>query len=153
METHNVLIAIITAVIGSGGISAVISAFLSARKYRAEARQIEETSRRDLDQYVNEKLKEVTEMYISQTRELKDANSDLQKQITDLQHKLQGLMSWVIYDNQNYRMWLETELRRLNPNIEFPKCAPPPQVFSAGSPEQLQLERSIENLNDQTNSN
>jgi hypothetical protein len=82
-----------------------------------------------MDRYVNTKLKEVTEMYIKETNELKEQNKQLNRQINELQSKMQEIMSWVIYDNQNYRLWLETELRKVNHNIEFPRCAPPPRIF------------------------
>lgn len=139
----NTWIAIIGAVLGSGGITALVTTFLSARKYRAEANQIEQESRKEMDKYVNDKLKEVTEMYIKETKELKESNENLNKQINELQSKLQEIMSWVIYDNQNYRLWLETELRKVNPMIEFPRCSAPPKIYKEGSEEQQRLEASV----------
>lgn len=146
-----VWIAIIGSILGSGGITAFVTTILSARKYKAEANQIEQESRKEMDKYVNEKLKEVTEMYIKETKELKESNDNLNKQINELQNKLQEIMSWIIYDNQNYRLWLETELRKVNPSIDFPRCSPPPKIYRDGSDEQIRLEESV--LHHSTNEN
>ena len=124
METGQFIISIIGAVLGSGGIAAVITAILSTRKYKAEARRMEQDTQKDLDRYVNDKLKEVTNMYINETQQLKRSNEQLHKQIEDLQDKIQSIMSWIINENYTNISILKAKIQSLDPNFEFPEMRP-----------------------------
>ena len=85
MNASQFIIAILGTIIGAGGMSAIITAFLSTRKYKAEAMRMEQDTQKDLDKYVNDKLKEITNMYIEETQQLKRSNEQLHRQIDDLQ--------------------------------------------------------------------
>ena len=115
METGQFIISIIGAVLGSGGIAAVITAILSTRKYKAEARRMEQDTQKDLDRYVNDKLKEVTNMYINEE---------------DLQDKIQSIMSWIINENYTNISILKAKIQSLDPNFEFPEMRPCPNPWA-----------------------
>lgn len=136
--TAETIISVIVAIIGSGGASAILTAILSARKYGAESDKTKEEAngihiQNEITQmdYINTKLHEISENSAKESEVLRKRNDVLNKRINDLSDKLQAMMEWVVYDNQNYRIWLETELRKVNPDIEFPVCAPPPKVFQS----------------------
>src|SRR5574344_2335840 len=135
---------IIVAALGSGGISAIITAILSRHKYESEAAKTEseaakikseadavvkQTDITGID-YINRKLQEITEQSNKEATELRNRNDELNERINNLNDRLQVVMSWIVDDNQHYRQWLETKLIELDPSIEFPKCAPPPKVFN-----------------------
>ena len=135
---------IIVAALGSGGISAIITAILSRHKYESEAAKTEseaakikseadavvkQTGITGID-YINRKLQEITEQSNKEATELRNRNDDLNERINNLNDRLQVVMSWIVDDNQHYRQWLETKLIELDPSIEFPKCAPTPKVFN-----------------------
>ena len=113
---------IIVAILGSGGISAVLTAIINSRKVRAD---IEHTNAA----YINQKLQEISDEYQKRTKELQIDNSALSDKINDLNNRLQVLMEWVMYDNQQYRQWLENKIRELDPDITLPPCKPPPKIF------------------------
>lgn len=136
--------AIIVAALGSGGISAIITAILSRHKYESEAAKTEseaakikseadavvkQTDIKGID-YINRKLQEITEQSNKEATELRNRNDELNERINNLNDRLQVVMCWIVDDNQHYRQWLETKLIELDPSIEFPMCAPPPKVFN-----------------------
>lgn len=136
MTTPEIIITIITAIFGSSGLSAIITAILSARKFRSEADRVREETQSIRVQndiagidYINKKLQEITEQSNHQSNVLRARNDELNERITELNYKLQAIMNWVMEDNQQYRMWLETRLKELDPDIEFPHCSAPPNVF------------------------
>lgn len=135
---------IIVAALGSGGISAIITAILSRHKYESEAAKTEseaakikseadavvkQTDITGID-YINRKLQEITEQSNKEATELRNRNDELNERINNLNDRLQVVMCWIVDDNQHYRQWLETKLIELDPSIEFPMCAPPPKVFN-----------------------
>lgn len=130
MDTGQFIIAIIGAILGSGGIAATITAILSTRKYKAEARRMEQDTQKDFDRYVNDKLKEVTNMYINETQQLKRSNEQLHKQIEDLQEKIQSIMSWIINENYTNISILKAKIQSLDPNFEFPEIRPCPNPWA-----------------------
>lgn len=133
MDTTQMIITIITAIVGSGGIGAVVTAFVSAKKHRAEASILEqqvESSRKETEQKMNDyiriQLKELSETHKQESDELRRQNRELGNKIADLNNRINELMRWIVMDNDSYRNWLENELRKLKPDIEFPKCRPAP---------------------------
>lgn len=130
MDTGQFIIAIIGAILGSGGIAATITAILSTRKYKAEAQRMEQDTQKDFDRYVNDKLKEVTNMYINETQQLKRSNELLHKQIEDLQEKIQSIMSWIINENYTNISILKAKIQSLDPNFEFPEIRPCPNPWA-----------------------
>ena len=130
MDTGQFIIAIIGAILGSGGIAATITAILSTRKYKAEAQRMEQDTQKDFDRYVNDKLKEVTNMYINETQQLKRSNELLHRQIEDLQEKIQSIMSWIINENYTNISILKAKIQSLDPNFEFPEIRPCPNPWA-----------------------
>lgn len=136
MESSSIIITILGAILGTGGLTALITALLSAKKFKAEAHKIDSETETVFAnneiakfEFINKRLQEISENAEAESKALRARNDELNRQITQLNDKLQTIMEWVIYDNQNYRNWLESELRKSNPDINFPKCAPPPKIF------------------------
>lgn len=133
----NTIITIIGCVIGGGGISALITTFISMRKSKAEANVIEQeavtiktTNDIAIMDYVNKLLKESEKNANDIARETRQENEALREQIDELNRRLQALMNWIVTDNYRYRSSLETEIKKLNPNVVLPTCPPAPNVFS-----------------------
>lgn len=130
MNISQFILALIGTIIGSGGISAIVTALLSTRKYKAEALRMEQDTQKDLDRYVNDKLREVTNMYIEETQQLKHSNEQLHKQIDDLQDKLQMVMSWIVNENYTNISILRAKIQSLDPDFEFPEMKPCPNPWA-----------------------
>ena len=106
MTTPEIIITIITAIFGSSGLSAIITAILSARKFRSEADRVREETQSIRVQndiagidYINKKLQEITEQSDHQSNVLRARNDELNERITELNYKLQAIMNWVMEDN------------------------------------------------------
>ena len=130
------IIAIISAIFGSSGLSAIITGWVTHRKYKIDAlkaaeecSQIKSKTQLDEMKFINEKIQEISDKYKRESDELTKRNDELSKRVTELNNKLQILIEWIMYDNQQYRQWLETELMKARPDVVFPKCAPPPKIF------------------------
>jgi VIT1/CCC1 family predicted Fe2+/Mn2+ transporter len=137
MDNTQTILTIIGCILGSGGLSALITALVSMRKSRSESLKIDQETRalqtnNDLTivEYVNRILKESEKTANDIAKETRKENEALRKQIDELNGRLSELMNWIITDNTRYRNWLERELRKVNPDIEFPSCEPVPNVFS-----------------------
>lgn len=127
------VVALVVAIVGSGGISAVITSLLSARKYKAEARSIEadieersKKAEREYMDYIHTQLKEITETHKHESDELRRMNKELNDKVSALKNELDILISWIITDNNAYRTWLESELHKRDPELKFPMCKEPP---------------------------
>lgn len=135
------IIMLITAIVGSGGITAVITSILNHRKYKAEAHVIEvdaierqKKAEKEYMEYIHNQLKEITETHKKESDELRSMNKELNEKVSVLRDEISTLISWIITDNNAYRNWLENELRKRDPSLEFPKCKEPPVIsrtFSA----------------------
>ena len=132
-DTAQVVSTIVSVIIGSGGIASAIVALLSVRKYKAEAKVLEQqadTNHQETEQKINEyirtQLKELSDTHRAESDELRKQNRELNDKITTLNDRINQLMQWIIVDNNSYRSWLENELLKLKPDIEFPKCKPAP---------------------------
>lgn len=157
MSKVEIIVMIVSAVFGTGGITTIIVALLSFRKYKAEAKLIEQQamdaqkeSERKANEYITTQLKELTdrhaqesEKYRNKIEELTTQNENkintLSDQITKLSTRVNQLMNWIIVDNNAYRSWLECELRKVKPDLKFPKCRPVPG-FEDRSPEETTSE-------------
>jgi hypothetical protein len=122
---------VLIAVLGSGGLCSIITAIFSRRKYKAEASLIEveaeekrKTAEREYMNYIHGQFKEITETYKRESEELRTMNSELNDRVRSLENRINKLMEWIINDDGSYRTWLENELRKYDPDIEFPKCKP-----------------------------
>lgn len=120
------IVTLLMAIIGSGGLCSVITVFFSRRKFAAEARMLEinaekerDKAKRDHMDYIREQLIEITETHKRESEELRN-------RVSSLENRINNLMEWVITDDSSYRAWLENELKKYNPDIEFPKCKPAP---------------------------
>jgi DNA anti-recombination protein RmuC len=140
---------IIIAVLGSGGLCSVISVLLSRHKFRAEAEMIEadaeakhkQTEREYMD-YIHNQLKEITETHRKEAEETRAQNKALVKRVNDLEATVNDLMEWIILDNNARVTWLETELRKYNPDVAIPPCRPAP-VLKKYNPDDDELLAAI----------
>ena len=128
---------VLIAVLGSGGLCSIITAIFSRRKYKAEASLIEveaeekrKTAEREYMNYIHGQFKEITETYKRESEELRTMNSELNDRVRSLENRINKLMEWIINDDGSYRTWLENELSKYDPDIEFPKCKPTPSFNS-----------------------
>lgn len=130
------LVTLITAFIGGGGISAVITARVAAKKQDADNRHTDQETEglriqneiTEMD-YINKRLQEISEISKKEADELRKKNEALNDKISELNHKMQSLMEWIVTDNYKYRSWLENELKQVNPDVQFPETTKPPAVF------------------------
>jgi uncharacterized protein HemX len=125
--------AIIIAILGSGGLGAVITSILSARKYKAEADQMEqenEKARRSFEQDMNEKLNkqfaELAEIHKNEAETQREQSKILEKEVADLKKQVVLLMSWIMTEDASYRLFLENKIRETEPDFVFPKLKPIP---------------------------
>lgn len=139
-------VTIISVILGGGGVAAAISAIVSAKKYKAEARLIEqqaETARVESEERMNENIRkqltEISEIYKKESKELRMLNASLNRKVSELNNEIQKLMEWIVYDNAKYRCWLEHELVKLNPDIKFPECRPAPEFNHDGQIESFPI--------------
>lgn len=136
MDNVQTIITIIGCILGGGGLSALITTIISVKKNNAETERIEQETQNIqknndmvIIEYVNKILKESEKNANDIAKETRRENESLHQQIDELNSRLQELMNWVVYSNNNYRCFLENELRKLNPDIELPACDPVPNVF------------------------
>ena len=144
MSKTEIVVMIISALFGTGGITTIIVALLSFRKYKAEAKLLEQQaldaqkeSERKANEYITSQLKELTERHAQESEKYRkrieeltaqnDARiKELTNQVAALNTRVNQLMNWIIVDNNAHRSWLETELRKARPDIKIPKCRPVP---------------------------
>lgn len=124
---------VIIAILGSGGLCSIITSIFSRRKYKAEASLIEveaeekrKAAEREYMNYIHGQFKEITETYKRESEDLRAMNRELNDRVRSLENRINKLMEWIINDDGSYRTWLENELRKYDPDIEFPKCKPAP---------------------------
>ncbi len=142
MTSGHLVITLIATIIGSGGISAMLATMLSARKYRAEARLIEqqaEAARKDsesrMNEYISTQLKDLAETHKKESEDLRKRNKELSDRVNVLTAKLNAFMNWIVIDNNRYVTWAETKLKEYDPNITFPPYKPAPSFDSDDSHE------------------
>lgn len=135
------IVSIVAAILGTGGITAVITALLSARKYRADARAVEQetdAARKRFESEMTEKLNrqfmELAEIHRKEYDAQRLQTKLLETQVTDLKDYINQLVSWIMTDNASYRNFLETKITQLVPDFEFPKTTPFPR-FEDGDKE------------------
>ena len=137
MSKAEIIVMIVSAVFGTGGITTIIVALLSFRKYKAQAKLIEQQAMDAPNEYITNQLKELTDRHVSESEKYRNKIEtltaqnekkidELKDQIAKLSQRVNQLMNWIIVDNNAYRTWLECELRKVKPDIKFPKCRPIP---------------------------
>ena len=125
--------AIVVAILGSGGLASVITSLLSARKYKAEANQMEQENdkaRRLFEQEMNEKIHnqfaELAEIHKREAETQREQSRVLEKEVADLKKQVVLLMSWIMTEDASYRLFLENKIRETEPDFVFPKLKPIP---------------------------
>lgn len=135
------IVALIVAIVGSGGISSGIATLLAARKHKVEIEQLRqqvEDSKADtkikIDEHVQKQMIELNNTYKQEFEErrkeldqLHENNVHLKQQVETLSSQISQLMSWVVYDSMRYQEWLEDELVKRDPKIVFPTFRKPPK--------------------------
>lgn len=145
--TITAIAVLIGAILGSGGMVAIIHEFSIHHKVRSDAKKaaadIEKEREQmrvdfekersdmfiDVQKYCTEEMKRMTEGMSQRLADIQSENADLKREICVLNNKLSDLVKWVMYDNATHRTWLEKTLRELDPNIDIPECPEPPIVF------------------------
>ena len=130
----NNITSIIIAVLGSGSLASVLTVILSARKYKAEARTLEEqahSSRMQMEQEMTERIHQqfadLAERFKKDSEEQRVQNKKLEKQVSQLNKHVNTLTNWIMTENASYRAYLENEIRKTNPDFVFPKTKPVPE--------------------------
>lgn len=126
--------AIVIAVLGSGGLASTLTAIFSARKYKAEARTMEEqahTSRMQMEQEMTERIHQqfadLAERFKKDSEEQRAQNRELEKQVAQLNKHVNTLTNWIMTENASYRTYLEDQIRKIQPDFVFPKTKPVPE--------------------------
>ena len=144
------IIALIVAVGGSSGITALLTTLFQKKKYRAEAEKIfaeaeamHQKNEQTAMEYIKNTLIEITDKLKDDINDLREANDKLkqsneelresnrilEQRVDVLNKKIIALMNWIMGDDHRYRTWLETRLHEIDPSIEFPDLTDPPNVF------------------------
>lgn len=123
------LIAVLGAILGTGGITAVITSILSARKYRAEAAKIEQETEQRTHEYIRSQIIELSETHKRESEELRRQNKDLNNKINELNDKLRELMIWVVNENYAHISFLKDKIREFDPDFVFPEMKPCPNPW------------------------
>lgn len=130
------IISMIATLIGGGGISALITYRITAKKADAENRHTDQETEglriqneiTEMD-YINKRLQEISEISKKEADDLRTKNEALNDKINDLNQKLQSLMEWVVTDNYQYRSWLENKVKEYDDKISLPETTKPPNIF------------------------
>ena len=125
-EAINGIIMGVAAILGSGGIVAIIHEMSIRRKVKGEVDNSQNEIQYEHMKYFTEEIKRVNEQTKAQFNELQAENKELKREISTLNSRLTDLVKWIMVDNATYRTWLENTLRSLDPTIDIPKCADPP---------------------------
>ncbi len=123
------LVAVLGAILGTGGITAVITSILSARKYRAEAAKIEQETEQRTHEYIRSQIIELSETHKRESEELRRQNKDLNNKINELNDKLRELMIWVMNENYAHISFLKDKIREFDPDFVFPEMKPCPNPW------------------------
>ena len=126
MSTSEIVLAIVTLVIGSGGIGSLITIIINRRKVASDSRATDVHTDIDQFQAITEKLKIMADDADARAEKARQVNDELISKINELNVKLSQLTMWVIGDNMQYRSALETALKQLNPDFTFPYVSDPP---------------------------
>lgn len=126
MSTPEIILAIVTLVVGSGGIGSAITIIINRRKVVSDSRSTDVHTNIDQFTAITEKLKVMADDADARAERARQVNDELISKINELNVKLSQLTMWVIGDNMQYRTALETALKQLNPDFSFPYVSDPP---------------------------
>ena len=135
------VIEIVIAVITSGVLGTVVTHILGRRRYRAEIDALRADNQIKIDEHIKQQFMELADSYKQesderkaeieelqrQNKELINQVSQFQKQVGTLETEIEQLMAWVTYDMLHYQNWIEKELVKLKPDVEFPEFRKPPK--------------------------
>lgn len=124
--TITAIIAGLGALIGSGGVTAIIHELSLRKKVNSDSESQKSEKTTELMKYFTDEIKRINEQTKSQLTEIQAENASLKKEITTLNTRVTTLVRWIMVDNQAYRNWLEDTLKSLDPDVDIPKCAEPP---------------------------
>lgn len=139
----NALAVLIGTIIGSGGITALITAISKSKKDKNDFEKERSGMITELQKYMNEEMKSMVDKLKGELTEIKEENIELKKEIKDLNKQLAELVQWVMSDNAAYRTWLENTLKEFDPDIVMPKCSDPPIVFNVNEDDAEDLDEDI----------
>lgn len=125
-NTLTAILAGVGAVIGSGGVVAILHELSIRRKVKSDSEVQKSEQTTELMKYFTDEIKHVNEQTKEQFNKMQEKNEYLIKKVDVLNTRINELVKWVMVDNAVYRAWLENTLRTLDPSIDIPKCADPP---------------------------
>lgn len=130
---------VLIAILGSGGLASTLTVVLSSRKYKAEARTIEEQARssrlqmeQEMTERIHQQFADLAERFKKDSEEQRAINKAMEKKISQLNTHINTLTNWVVTENASYITYLENEIRKTSPDFVFPKTKPAPK-FDTGS--------------------
>lgn len=125
-ETITAILAGVGALIGSGGVTAIIHELSIRKKMATDTDIAKSENTTELMKYFTEEIKRINDNTTEQLNRIQEENDLLKKEVASLTSKINDLVQWIAYDNNKYRTWLEEKLKTFDPEIEFPECVPPP---------------------------
>lgn len=128
--TVNGILVGVAAVIGSGGIVAIIHEFSVRRKVKSDAEAQKSVHNTELMKYLNGEIKRINEQTKEEFDKMREENRELRKDIKTLNSRITDLVRWILFDNAAYRSWLENTLKNLDPDIDIPICSEPPLTWN-----------------------
>ena len=129
MIESGTLTAILTgvgAIIGSGGVVAIIHELSVRRKVNSEVEHQKSDQTTELMKYFTEEIKRINEQTKDEFNKMREENRGLRKDISTLNTRINDLVRWILFDNASHRLWLENTLKTLDPDINIPICSEPP---------------------------
>ena len=117
------------AILGSGGLVAIIHEFSVRRKVKADTEAEKAKNTTELMKYFTDEIKRINEQTKDEFDKMREENKALRKDIKTLNSRITDLVRWILFDNASYRSWLENTLKSLDPDIDIPICSEPPLTW------------------------
>ena len=129
-DTINGILVGVAAIIGSGGLVAIIHEFSVRRKVKSDTEAEKSKKTTELMQYFTDEIKRINEQTKEEFDKMREENKALRKDIKTLNSRITDLVRWILFDNAAYRTWLENTLKSLDPDIDIPICSEPPLTWN-----------------------
>lgn len=149
MDTTAAIVAIVGALGGATGITALVTTIFQRKKFNEEAdairvqnEQVRQKNEQEEMTYVKNSLMEMQEVYKREMAELRESNKKLHQEIDTLNKKLSSLLNWIVGDDHRYRSWLESKIHEYDPSVQFPQLSDPPAVFAIETNQDIQTQNN-----------
>ena len=129
-STLTAILAGVGAIIGSGGVVALIHEFSIRRKVNSDVESHKSDQTTELMKYFTDEIKRINEQTKDEFNKMREENKGLRKDIKILNSRITDLVKWILFDNASYRTWLENTLKTFDPDINIPSCSEPPLTWT-----------------------